>query len=112
MFLHQPPVPAVDAADVPEDGYVLDVREPAEWLAGHAPGAHHIPLGELPQRAAEVPQGRQVHVMCKVGGRSARAAQFLNENGWDTVNVDGGMMAWAAAGRPMSSEDGRPPEVL
>jgi rhodanese-related sulfurtransferase len=112
MFPHQSPVPAIDAAQVPDGGYLLDVREPVEWQAGHAPGAHHIPLGELPYRADEVPQDCQVHVICKVGGRSAQAAQVLNANGWDTVNVDGGMMAWAAAGRPMVSEDGQPPEVV
>jgi rhodanese-related sulfurtransferase len=109
MFLHQPPVPAVDAADVPSDAYLLDVREAAEWQCEHVAGAQHIPLSELLRRVGEVPRDRQVHVICKVGARSAQAAQFLNGNGWDAVNVDGGMLAWVAAGRPVVSETGWPP---
>lgn len=112
MFHHQPPIPAVDASRVPDDAHLLDVRENDEWVAGHVDGAQHIPLSELLQRVSEVPQDRQIHVVCKVGGRSAQATQFLNANGWDAVNVDDGMLGWAAAGRKMTSETGEPPEVV
>ncbi|GDY31171.1 rhodanese-like domain-containing protein [Gandjariella thermophila] len=106
-------VPTVTASEVPEDAVLLDVREPDEWTAGHAPRAVHIPLGELAGRLGEVPEEGQVYVICRSGGRSARAAAYLNQNGWEAVNVDGGMKSWAAAGRPMVSEDpGGQPEVL
>lgn len=105
-----PEVPSVDAAKLPDDAVLLDVREPDEWTAGHAPGAVHIPLGELAARLDELPAG-QVNVVCRSGGRSARAVQALVQAGHPAVNVTGGMGAWALAGKPMESESGRPPEV-
>ncbi|KAA2248892.1 rhodanese-like domain-containing protein [Solihabitans fulvus] len=101
-------VPSVAVSDVPEtlpEGRVLlDVREDDEWAAGHAPNALHIPMGELAGRLAELPEDSDVLVICRSGGRSARVTAYLNANGWDAVNVDGGMSQWAAAGRPMVSE--------
>ena len=47
-----------------------------------------------------------------MGGRSAHVTAWLNDQGYDAVNLDGGMLAWAVAGRPMSSDDGRPPRVV
>ncbi|ASU81814.1 rhodanese-like domain-containing protein [Nocardiopsis gilva YIM 90087] len=105
-------VPVVAVGSVPDDSYVLDVRESDEWSAGHAPQAVHIPLGELAQRAGEVPQDRQVYVVCRVGGRSAQAVRALNEAGWQAANVAGGMQAWALARRPMVSEGGAEPQVI
>ena len=107
-------VPTVSIDGVPDplpDGLeVLDVREPGEWAAGHIEGAVHIPLMDLPQRLDEVPSG-QVLVVCKVGGRSARATAYLAQAGREVVNLDGGMLEWEAAGRPMVSETGQPPYV-
>ncbi|AAZ57091.1 rhodanese-like domain-containing protein [Thermobifida fusca] len=105
-------IPVVEVSAVPENGYLLDVREEDEWRAGHAPNAVHIPLGQLAERAAEIPKDTQVYVLCRVGGRSARAVQALNEAGWRAANVAGGMSAWALARRPMVSETGEPPVVL
>jgi rhodanese-related sulfurtransferase len=103
-------VPTVSAADVPDDAVLLDVREDDEWRAGHAPGALHVPLGEVPARLGELPDG-EVHVICRSGGRSARAVAWLEQNGFEAVNVAGGMGAWQAAGRPMVSEGGGEPTV-
>lgn len=103
--------PEVEAASVPHDAYVLDVREPDEWNAGHVPNAAHIPLGELRGRVDEVPADRDVYVVCRSGGRSGQAAAFLNAEGWTATNVDGGMRDWSAAGRPMVSEGEDPPRV-
>ena len=111
MF-ESPQVPAVDAATVPDDAVLLDVREPDEWAAGHAPGAVHIPLGELASRQDEIPEGEQLYVVCRSGGRSARATQALGHAGYEAVNVTGGMTAWALAGKPMDSDTGKPPEVI
>lgn len=108
------PVPAVSVTDLPADAVLLDVREPDEWDAGHAPGAVHVPMGQIPQRldeiAGELPEG-PAYVVCRSGGRSARVTAYLAQAGWNAVNVDGGMQAWAAAGRPMETDSGAPPRV-
>ncbi|MEJ5944011.1 rhodanese-like domain-containing protein [Pseudokineococcus basanitobsidens] len=104
-------LPSVPAAQVPDDAVLVDVREDDEWAAGHAPGAVHIPLGDLPARVGELPEG-DVHVVCRSGGRSARATAWLQQNGVDAVDVAGGMGAWYEAGRPMTSEQGQEPRVL
>ena len=101
----------VPAVGVPDGAWLLDVREDDEWAAGHAPGARHIPLGELSARAGEVPQGEAVYVICRSGMRSARAAQALAAAGWEAINVAGGMQDWAAAGRPMTTDSGAEPFV-
>ena len=98
MFRSQ--LPAVDAAAVPADAILLDVREHDEWAAGHAEGALHIPMGEIVARIGELPDGGTVHVVCRVGGRSAQVTQYLIAQGRDAVNVNGGMLDWEAAGRP------------
>lgn len=96
---------------IPAGALLLDVREPDEWAAGHAPSAVHVPLGELPGRLAEVPRDRPVVAVCRGGGRSAKATAFLREAGVDAHNLDGGMKAWAAAGNPMEAVGAAPPTV-
>jgi len=106
MFL-QPEVPTITVAELTDDElrtvHVLDVREDDEWARGHIAGAQHIPLGDLPARFAELPDDKQVVCVCAVGGRSGRAAHFLNAAGKDAVNLDGGMFQWEAAGRPIAT---------
>ncbi|MFJ3328203.1 rhodanese-like domain-containing protein [Streptomyces griseus] len=110
------PLPSVDAAAVPSDGFVLDVRENDEWAAGHVEGALHIPMSDFVGRFGELTEaaedGRRVHVMCRVGGRSAQVTQYLVQQGVDAVNIDGGMQAWEGAGRPMVTDNGTPAFVL
>ncbi len=96
---------------MPEGAWLLDVREDDEWAAGYAPGARHIPLGELGARSGEVPQDEAVYVICRSGGRSARAAEALAAAGWQAINVAGGMQDWAAAGRAMATDSGAVPFV-
>ena len=105
-------LPSVPASAVPDGATVLDVREDEEWAAGHIDGALHVPMGQVPARLAELPADTELHVVCRAGGRSARVAAWLQENGYDVVNVAGGMGAWAEAGRPMVTDDGREPTVL
>ena len=97
-------------ADVPPtfDGSVvlLDVREDDEWQRGHAPGAQHIPMGQVPSRIDEINADAKLFVVCQAGGRSQRVAQYLARNGYSPVNVSGGMQAWAGAGRPVVTDDG------
>ncbi|MFJ7591602.1 rhodanese-like domain-containing protein [Streptomyces sp. NPDC097617] len=110
------PLPSVDAAAVPSEGFVLDVREDDEWAAGHVEGALHIPMSDFVARFGElteaVEDGRRVHVMCRVGGRSAQVTQYLVRQEIDAVNIDGGMQAWDGAGRPMVTDSGNPAFVL
>jgi rhodanese-related sulfurtransferase len=109
-------VPQVDpdeaSAMLEGGGALLDVREPDEWEAGHAPDAQFIPLGQVSERAAEVPHDRRVVVICRSGARSDRAAQFLASQGVDAVNVAGGMRAWAAGGYDVVASDGLPGTVI
>ena len=111
--MSQIPTVSIDGVPnpLPEGLVVLDVREPVEWEYGHIEGAVHIPLSLLPVRYDEVPPG-QTLVVCKVGGRSAHAVAWLQQQGRDAVNLGGGMLDWAAAGRPMVSDTGRPPQVV
>jgi len=111
--MSQVPTVAVDGVPdpLPDELVVLDVREPVEWVHAHIEGAVHIPLMELPQRLDEVPSG-QTLVVCKIGGRSSQAVAWLKQHGRDAVNLHGGMLDWEAAGRPMVSETGHPPQVV
>jgi rhodanese-related sulfurtransferase len=80
----------------------IDVRQPAEWRAGHAPQARLIPLGSLPSGLAEVPRDREVLLICRSGYRSGSAQRQLLPLGYEHVfNVSGGMHAWASAGLPV-----------
>ena len=105
----------VDVAQVPADGFLLDVREDDEWAAGHAEGALHIPMSDFVSRYGELTERADgdapVFVLCRVGGRSAQVTRYLRQQGHTAVNVDGGMAAWEAAGRPLVTDDGAAPFV-
>jgi len=102
-----PGLPTVHVADldpsapIPPGTLLIDVRELGEWDEGHAPDAVHLPLGELTARAGELPKTGRLLVVCHSGTRSARATAWLNGAGFDAVNLDGGMAAWARAGLPV-----------
>ncbi|WP_153503842.1 rhodanese-like domain-containing protein [Cumulibacter manganitolerans] len=105
-------IPQASVDQLPADAAILDVREDDEWQAGHIDGAVHIPLTDVPQRLSELPEGDPIYVVCRSGGRSARATEFLNSSGIEAVNVDGGMRAWEASGKPMTSGSGAKPTVI
>ncbi|WP_305787296.1 rhodanese-like domain-containing protein [Symbioplanes lichenis] len=108
-----PQIPSVTPGQVDPAAYLLDVREPDEWTAGHAPQAHHLPMMEVPARLAEIPTDAEVVVVCRSGGRSGQVVNYLMGNGWDNVrNLDGGMKAWESEGREVVSENGQPARVL
>jgi len=89
---------------VREGAVLLDVREPDEWQEGHAPDAVLMPMGEVQSRRTELPSGRRIVVVCRSGGRSAAITEALRSQGYDAVNLTGGMCAWKAAGLPVVSE--------
>ncbi|XBB66769.1 rhodanese-like domain-containing protein [Nocardioides sp. WV_118_6] len=111
-------IPSVEIDGVPDplptDLVVLDVREDDEWAAGHIDGAVHIPLMELPARLGEFVEleAPQTLVVCKAGGRSARAVAYLAQQGYDVVNLVDGMMGWERAGRAMVADTGQAPQVI
>jgi rhodanese-related sulfurtransferase len=107
-------IPTVAVSDVHPDAVVLDVREREEWTAGHIEGARHVPMFQVPQHvslAEDLTTDVPIVVVCKMGGRSAQVTAWLNQHGYEAMNLDGGMLAWASAGRPMISEDGAAPRV-
>ena len=106
-------IPTVTVSQVANDAVIIDVREPDEWAAGHAPGAIHIPLGDLPARLAELPGAGagSLAVTCRGGGRSSRAVAWLTQQGYDVANLDGGMKAWQIAGKPMVAHGDLAPDV-
>lgn len=82
---------------------LVDVREPEEWTAGHAPSAQHIPLGRLANKLAGLPRDRDVLFVCHSGARSGRATDLARRAGLTrALNVRGGMSAWARAGLPVA----------
>jgi len=108
-------VPQVDASDAHgrlAKDILLDVREPYEWEAGHAPDAWFAPLGVLESKRFELPMNRRIVVVCRSGNRSAMATDLLLQWGLDAVNLAGGMQAWAEAGLPVVRDDGSPGTVM
>jgi rhodanese-related sulfurtransferase len=107
-----PSVRATEAVElVRGDAVLLDVREPAEWNAGHAPAAVHLPLGRIGEAARRITPGRRVVVACRSGNRSRTATARLREMGFDAVNLSGGMHAWRAAGGAVVDRKNRPGTV-
>ena len=92
------PQQAHDAVGAGE-AILIDVREPWEWKQLRIPGTMLIPLAEVPSRLDEIPDDRDVYVHCRLGGRSAKAVEFLHEHGRPrAINVVGGIEAWQEAG--------------
>ncbi len=110
MVTGSPGVPAIDATSAAArlDGgaLLLDVREPDEWTAGHAPAAVWIPMREVAGRRGELPTDRDIVVVCRVGSRSARVTDALRRAGYEATNLAGGMQAWATAGLPIVTDAG------
>jgi rhodanese-related sulfurtransferase len=103
-------VPGIDVAQLRQRlatepaPFLLDVREPWEYQAGHVPGAQLIPLGELEQRVNEVPRDQPVLAICHSGQRSLAAAGYLLQLGYPSVsNVEGGTAAWIERGYPLDT---------
>jgi rhodanese-related sulfurtransferase len=88
------------------DAQLVDVREPYEWDAGRIAGATHIELEHLAGQAGEIDKDRKVVFQCRVGRRSAMAAEAFAASGYDAYNLAGGITAWVEAGLPIEPEDG------
>jgi adenylyltransferase/sulfurtransferase len=89
------PVDLKKKLDAGETPFVLDVREPNEYQINRIPGSTLIPLGDLPRRYQELPRDREIVAQCKMGGRSAKAMDFLKSVGFTNVkNLRGGILEW------------------
>ena len=90
-----------------EDGILVDVRETAEWTAGHIPNARHIALNQLGDRLSELEKfkERPIVVCCASGNRSSSACSRLRKAGFQRVfNLAGGIGAWSEAGLPVTTK--------
>lgn len=110
-------LPAVDvddaaAASATNEVVLLDVREYQEWMAGHAPHARHLPMSELPARLGELPTNGRIVCVCRSGNRSAQVTGWLARQGYDAVNMTGGMHAWAQRGHEVVNHAGNPGAVI
>lgn len=92
----------VSVDQVPADAQLIDVREPDEYTAVRAEGAVNIPLSEFVARTDEINPDQDIYLICKSGGRSAQAGEYLEQaRGWDNViNVAGGTTAWVEKDLP------------
>lgn len=93
-------ISVTEAAALRDQGaFILDVREPDEWVESHIPGATLIPLGELASRVDELPQDQEIVVVCRSGNRSAQGRDILLSAGFDQVtSMAGGVNQWKSAG--------------
>ena len=95
------------AAEMLADGVTLiDVREPVERRAGHIAGSEHVELARLAAAAAAIDRDAPVVFYCRSGARSAMAAEAFRSSGYQAYNLAGGLLAWVAAGLPLSPEGG------
>lgn len=85
------------------DAHVIDVRESYEYVAGHVPGAQHVPMHLVPLRVAELPQDKDLYLICETGNRSFQVGLYLARQGVRSHNVEGGTSAWRWAGGPLAT---------
>ena len=93
--------PAEVAGRVAQGWVLLDVRTPAEWADGRIEGSRHLPMDQVVARLDEVAD--RVVCVCAVGARSARVTAYLNAQGHEAVNLDGGLQAWVTEGHPLTA---------
>ena len=96
-------ITAAQAAQMQSEGaFILDVRQPDEWVEGHIEGATLIPLDVLKNRLNKIPKDSEIVVVCRSGNRSAQGRDILLANGFTQVtSMAGGMNAWIADGLPV-----------
>lgn len=107
--------PAIDvdqAANAPADTILVDVREHREWVAGHAPSARHLPMSEISNRVDELPRDRRIVCICRSGNRSGQVTAWLISQGFNAVNMTGGMQQWVSLGHPLVDHTGSPGAVI
>lgn len=104
--------PAEAQAAFAAGAMLLDVREYQEWMAGRVAGATHVPMQDLPGRLDEIPRDRRIVCVCRSGNRSGQVTSWLLKQGYDAVNMTGGMRAWESEGLPFENMNGNPGVVI
>lgn len=102
---------AKQASERLDEVFLLDIREPHEWAAGHIEEAVHVPMGQLGARQDELPKDALIVCVCRSGSRSAMVTQALNNAGYDAENLEGGMLGWVTRKLPIVTGDGSPGRV-
>ena len=95
-------ISAIELLAIYKNVSVIDVRELDEYVSGHIPGAIHIPLSTIPVRQNEIDKSKTQYLICEAGGRSAQAGKFLEELGFEVVNIAGGTGALRQIGAPLN----------
>ena len=95
-------ISAIELLAIYKNASVIDVREHDEYVSGHIPGAVHIPLSTIPVRQNEIDKTVPQYLICEAGGRSAQAGKFLEDQGFDVVNIAGGTGALRQIGTPLN----------
>jgi rhodanese-related sulfurtransferase len=83
-----------------EGAHLVDVREPDELREVRVPSAQPLPMSSLQEHLDELPEG-PLYILCRSGARSARVVAYLEQQGYDATNVDGGILEWEAVGLPV-----------
>jgi rhodanese-related sulfurtransferase len=100
------------AAAQQDELFLLDVREPGEWDAGHIEGSVHIPMSQLGVRQEELPTDRTILAVCRSGSRSGMVTQALQRAGYRAENLEGGVLAWRSDGLELRGADGQPGRIV
>jgi rhodanese-related sulfurtransferase len=95
-------ISALELLAIYRDVSIIDVRELDEYVSGHIPGAIHIPLSTIPVRQNEIDKTKTQYLICEVGGRPGQAGKFLEDQGFEVVNVAGGTGALRQIGTPLN----------
>ena len=95
-------ISAIELLAIYKNVSVIDVREHDEYVSGHIPGAVHIPLSTIPVRQNEIDKTVTQYLISEAGGRSAQAGKFLEDQGFDVVNIAGGTGALRQIGTPLN----------
>jgi rhodanese-related sulfurtransferase len=109
-------VPSVSGSDAREwvrsGAQFVDVRESAEWNAGHAPQAVHIPTSQISSRMNRLKKDKDIVVVCRSGNRSRSVTSMLRKQGYEAYSLSGGMRAWQSAGGQVLDRRGRPGQIV
>ena len=95
-------ISALELLAIYKDVSVIDVRELDEYVSGHIPGAIHIALSTIPVRQNEIDKTKTQYLICEAGGRSGQAGKFLEDQGFEVVNIAGGTGALRQIGAPLN----------
>lgn len=102
---------ATTAYERRDEAFLLDVRQPGEWVVGHIDGSVLLPMDQLAARQEELPTDQPIVVVCRTGNRSGMVTRALVNAGYDAHNLDGGLKDWAGAGLPLVTDNGSPGAV-